>query len=64
MALVMAPELLLLDAAHHHAKMFRFADYSHAERVHHLLNRLRHILREAFLDLQTTGEHVHNAGIC
>src|SRR6185312_4071478 len=54
--------MLFFHAAHHHAKVPRFADHAHSYRLQHILKRLRDLLCQPFLQLEPPGEHVHDAG--
>ena len=51
---------LFLRAAHHHAKVHRFDDYTDAARLEHSLDRLGDLLREPLLHLQPAGEDLDN----
>src|SRR5712691_6551077 len=48
--------MLLLDAAHHHAKMAGLDDHPDALRFDYFLNRLGDLGGEALLDLQPPGK--------
>lgn len=52
---------LLLDATHHHGEVASFTDHADAQRIDALLYALRHLLRQALLDLQAAREGVNNA---
>src|ERR1041385_666469 len=51
--------ILLLDAAHDHAKMLRFNYHSHTTRVNFVINGFSDLSREALLDLESSGKHIH-----
>src|SRR2546425_6719325 len=51
--------MLFFDAAHHHAQMLCLDDHAHTLRADLSLDGLGDLARQPFLDLQTTGEHVH-----
>src|SRR4051794_13071088 len=53
--------MLLLHSTHHHAKVASFADHTDAPGLEQFLNRLRHLLREPFLDLKPPGKHIDDA---
>src|ERR1700737_1646981 len=52
--------MLFLDATHHHAEMARLANHAYAPRFHHLLQGFSDFLRQALLNLEPPGEHVHD----
>src|SRR6185437_10916891 len=54
--------ILLLDAAHHHAKMRGFDDHGHPKRVKCFLDRMEDLGGQPFLHLKTAGVDVHYAG--
>src|SRR5260370_26898164 len=51
--------MLFLDAAHHHAEMARFANYSDPGGIYQFLNGLGNLLREPFLDLKAACEYIN-----
>ena len=53
--------VLFFDAAHHHAKMFRFYDDRHAGGLQTTHKRLRDLRSEVFLNLQSTRENIDNS---
>src|SRR5437660_296090 len=50
--------MLLFHAAHLHAEMASFDDYTHSLRSDFLLNRFRNLAGQPFLNLQTPSEHI------
>ena len=54
--------ILLFDAAHHHAKMFRLHDDRHTGWLKTIHKRFGDLSGKIFLDLQTSREDINNAG--
>src|SRR5881392_3336279 len=54
--------ILLFDAAHHHAKMFRLHDDRHSGWLKTIHERFGDLRSEIFLDLQTARKDINNAG--
>ena len=53
--------IMLLNAAHHHAKMDTFDHHTHPLRMKQVTDKVCDLAGHPFLNLQSAGENIHNS---